>query len=438
MVWSRRLLAIIGLVLLAAWTPPAPAAAAPLPQPSPCATAVAAAVSKRGSQYVWGAKGPTAFDCSGLTHWSYSQAGINIGLSTYDQATAGASIPCTLYDIAGTSTTCWQPGDLIFLRYTGGQHVAMYIGGGLFADAYNSETGVIIHDVSNDLFYWDNFWQARRVTDCAGSGEAITTPDVPETVLPPSLEELPNILAYLSFSVPQCNQCDPNGQLILPPTTWSGSWPVGFETLNLPLVFQTVISWLAWQIGEIIRQLICWLLSMLAMLASWLQAAVNAMIYGVNSLFKLGVLLWLTLRGWFLAFWLLLEELRALLAGLAGGLAGLAELGRFLLAAAALIGSIIAQLLGLLGQLALALLGLLAWIGGLVLGFWGQLQLALAGTTAPAQLAGTHPIYQATRGVLEGLIASDIGWVFPVLWGMCYVAFVVWLARFLSASQEVA
>jgi hypothetical protein len=41
--------------------------------------AVKAALTKLGKPYVWGAKGPNEFDCSGLTHWAYAQAGITLG-----------------------------------------------------------------------------------------------------------------------------------------------------------------------------------------------------------------------------------------------------------------------------------------------------------------------------------------------------------------------
>jgi peptidoglycan DL-endopeptidase CwlO len=36
-------------------------------------TAAEAALSKRGVPYVWGAKGPNVFDCSGLTQWAWKQ-----------------------------------------------------------------------------------------------------------------------------------------------------------------------------------------------------------------------------------------------------------------------------------------------------------------------------------------------------------------------------
>jgi hypothetical protein len=45
--------------------------------------AVKAAMTKLGLPYVWGAKGPDQFDCSGLVHWSYGQAGVTVGGDTY-------------------------------------------------------------------------------------------------------------------------------------------------------------------------------------------------------------------------------------------------------------------------------------------------------------------------------------------------------------------
>ena len=44
---------------------------------------LAAARSKIGSPYVWGATGPNAFDCSGLTSWAYNQVGKKIPRTSY-------------------------------------------------------------------------------------------------------------------------------------------------------------------------------------------------------------------------------------------------------------------------------------------------------------------------------------------------------------------
>ena len=83
------------------------------------AEAVSAALSKQGSEYVWGAKGPSTFDCSGLMQYAYKQAGVSIGASTKTQVSEGHSV----------SASQLQPGDLIFY-YSPVSHVAMYVGNG--------------------------------------------------------------------------------------------------------------------------------------------------------------------------------------------------------------------------------------------------------------------------------------------------------------------
>ncbi|WP_276553231.1 MULTISPECIES: C40 family peptidase [Mycobacterium simiae complex] len=66
--------------------------------------AVKAALTRLGRPYVWGAKGPNQFDCSGLVHWAYAQAGITLGPDTYTQVHQGAAV--------GHGQV--QAGDLIF------------------------------------------------------------------------------------------------------------------------------------------------------------------------------------------------------------------------------------------------------------------------------------------------------------------------------------
>jgi cell wall-associated NlpC family hydrolase len=51
-----------------------------------------AAQSKIGSPYVYGASGPSSFDCSGLTSWAFAQAGVSIPRISQDQANAGTRI----------------------------------------------------------------------------------------------------------------------------------------------------------------------------------------------------------------------------------------------------------------------------------------------------------------------------------------------------------
>ena len=50
------------------------------------AKALDAALTRRGDPYIWGAAGPSEFDCSGLVMWAYEQEGIQL---TTSPATSG-------------------------------------------------------------------------------------------------------------------------------------------------------------------------------------------------------------------------------------------------------------------------------------------------------------------------------------------------------------
>ncbi|MFF8376472.1 NlpC/P60 family protein [Streptomyces sp. NPDC015661] len=87
--------------------------------PSRAAAAVIAARSAIGKPYVWGATGPSAFDCSGLMVWSYRQAGISLPRTSSAQRYAGRRVPLSQA----------QPGDLVTYRGDA-SHVAIYAGNG--------------------------------------------------------------------------------------------------------------------------------------------------------------------------------------------------------------------------------------------------------------------------------------------------------------------
>ena len=101
------------------------------------AVAVNAAMSQVGrAPYVWGAKGPNAFDCSGLMMWAYQQAGVTIPPSSQTQY---AGIP----RVPGGTGASLKPGDLVFFHIVGDaqggiNHVGMYIGNGQVAHASTS------------------------------------------------------------------------------------------------------------------------------------------------------------------------------------------------------------------------------------------------------------------------------------------------------------
>jgi cell wall-associated NlpC family hydrolase len=83
------------------------------------AAALAAARSVLGRPYVWGAAGPSAFDCSGLTQWAYGQAGAGIPRTSQGQRVAGRQVPLSQA----------RPGDLVIYREDA-SHVGMYAGHG--------------------------------------------------------------------------------------------------------------------------------------------------------------------------------------------------------------------------------------------------------------------------------------------------------------------
>lgn len=97
----------------------------PPPSVSPgAAGAVQAARSQIGTPYRWGGSSPGGFDCSGLTSWSWAQAGRSLPRSSGAQY--GGTRRVSAADL--------QPGDLVFY-YSPISHVALYSGGGMIIDA---------------------------------------------------------------------------------------------------------------------------------------------------------------------------------------------------------------------------------------------------------------------------------------------------------------
>ena len=104
--------------------------------------AVRFALSMVGHRYVFGAAGPSVFDCSGLTMAAYRKAGVY--LPHYSRAQISATRPVSRGNL--------RVGDLVFFFKYGIRHVGMYIGGNRFVHAENSRTGVIISSLSESYY----------------------------------------------------------------------------------------------------------------------------------------------------------------------------------------------------------------------------------------------------------------------------------------------
>ncbi|MFF2224561.1 NlpC/P60 family protein [Streptomyces globisporus] len=77
-----------------------------------------------GKPYVWGATGPSSYDCSGLTQAAWREAGVTLPRTTWDQVKVGTRV----------ATSDLQPGDLVFF-YDDISHVGIYKGDGMMIHA---------------------------------------------------------------------------------------------------------------------------------------------------------------------------------------------------------------------------------------------------------------------------------------------------------------
>lgn len=96
-----------------------------------------------GARYVYGAAGPSTFDCSGLTQYVHRQAGLSIPRTVAAQRSSARWV----------SQSSKQPGDLIFF---GTYHVGIYVGSGQIIDA--PKTG----DVVKQRAIWTSAYTVGR------------------------------------------------------------------------------------------------------------------------------------------------------------------------------------------------------------------------------------------------------------------------------------
>jgi peptidoglycan DL-endopeptidase CwlO len=96
-----------------------------LPVSGLAGVAVNAALGQQGVPYRYATSNPgESFDCSGLTHYAWAQAGVSLPRNSAAQAAATPRVPAAEA----------QPGDLIFY-YSPISHVGIYLGGGQYVHA---------------------------------------------------------------------------------------------------------------------------------------------------------------------------------------------------------------------------------------------------------------------------------------------------------------
>ena len=111
------------------------------------------AYSYLGRPYVWGAKGPYSFDCSGYTSYVYKMIGIYIPSYTGDQVKYGKAV----------SKDDLNPGDVVFFNtYMAYGHVGIYVGNNKFIHASTTK-GVTVTELSG--YYLERYAGARRLIE---------------------------------------------------------------------------------------------------------------------------------------------------------------------------------------------------------------------------------------------------------------------------------
>jgi len=120
-----------------------------LPPPGPSAgKALSVARQQLGKPYRWGATGPDSFDCSGLTLYSYREAGVSIPRTAAEQWYAG-NHP----DLAHLA-----PGDLVFFATNSNNastihHVGIYAGDGNMIHAPESGDVVRVSSIGRSDYF---------------------------------------------------------------------------------------------------------------------------------------------------------------------------------------------------------------------------------------------------------------------------------------------
>ena len=118
---------------------------------------ISLAKSLLGKPYVWGAQGPSSFDCSGFTYYVFKNAAnVSLPRVSSDQSEYGTYV----------SKSNLKAGDLIFFDTSGENdgnvsHVGIYLGNNEFIHSSSSKGQVVISQMST--YYTNAYVNARRV-----------------------------------------------------------------------------------------------------------------------------------------------------------------------------------------------------------------------------------------------------------------------------------
>lgn len=146
--------------------------------------AITEAVRKlKGDPYVYGAEGPTEFDCSGLVQYVLT----GLGAKNVPRTSSEQWRWVTRIDYSQL-----QPGDLVFSQWPGDGdpqpgHVAVYVGGGNIVEA--PRPGLTVHEVPLDAGYRNfvtGYGRVPGVSGAAVNGTALAGPAAAGTPASPA------------------------------------------------------------------------------------------------------------------------------------------------------------------------------------------------------------------------------------------------------------
>lgn len=132
--------------------------------PTAASAVIAAAEAHIGARWVYGATGPTVFDCSGLVWYAFRSTG-NFAVIGNGAARTGTALYSYFRSRGLASTTNGQPGDIVVYGY--GSHVGIYLGNGMVISTLTS--GVRIHGLHRVNTPFTAFLHTGLSTNAASS-----------------------------------------------------------------------------------------------------------------------------------------------------------------------------------------------------------------------------------------------------------------------------